>query len=91
MKQHFFKYLIEFLVVVSGIIISLNIEKNNAVNDKRDLKNQSLERLVANIKQDIRDSKINETIYSEAIKSANYILNNSDYLFQYQKDLWDII
>ena len=50
------------------------------------MKNQSLRRLVANIKQDIRDSKINETIYSEAIKSANYILNNSDYLFQYQKD-----
>ena len=45
MKQHFFKYLIEFLVVVSGIIISLNIEKNNAVNDKRDLKNQSLRKV----------------------------------------------
>lgn len=86
MKQHLFKYLIEFLVVVSGIIISLNIEKNNAANHKRDLKNQSLRRLVANIKQDISDSKINETIYSEAIKSANYILNNSNYLFQNQKD-----
>ena len=62
MKKHIFKYLIEFLVVVSGIIISLNIEKNKALDYKNDLKDQSLRRLINNIEQDIKGIKILETI-----------------------------
>ena len=39
MKNHIFKSLIEFLVVVTGIIISLNIEKVKALDYKNELKN----------------------------------------------------
>ena len=46
MKKHIFKYIIEFLVVVTGIIISINIEKNRALDYKNELKDQSLRRLV---------------------------------------------
>ena len=86
MKRHAFKYLIEFLVVVTGIIISLNIEKNKALEYKNDLKDQSLRRLIENIKQDISDSKINEAVYLKGIKSSERILNNSAELFRYHKD-----
>ena len=86
MKRHAFKYLIEFLVVVTGIIISLNIEKKNASEYKNDLKDQSLRRLIENIKQDIRDNKINENTYLKGIVSSERILNNSEELFRYHKD-----
>ena len=86
MKKHIFKYLIEFLVVVSGIIISLNIEKNKALDYKNDLKDQSLRRLIKNIEQDIKDSEINKGIYQTGIKACNRLIANSNNLFKNHKD-----
>ena len=86
MKKHIFKYLIEFLVVVSGIIISLNIEKNKALDYKNDLKDQSLRRLINNIEQDIKDSEINKGIYQTGIKACNRLIANSNNLFKNHKD-----
>jgi len=86
MKKHVFKYLIEFLVVVSGIIISLNIEKGNALDYKNELKNQSLKRLMKNIDQDIRDSKLNKKIHLNGIRFSERILNNHESLFDSDKD-----
>ena len=86
MKKHIFKYLIEFLVVVSGIIISLNIEKGKALDYKNELKNQSLRRLIKNIDQDISDSKLNKKIHLNGIKCSERILNNHEFLFDSEKD-----
>lgn len=86
MKKHIFKYLIEFLVVVSGIIISLNIEKGKALDYKNELKNQSLRRLIKNIDQDISDSKLNKKIHLNGIKCSERILNNHEFLFDTEKD-----
>ena len=86
MKKHIFKYLIEFLVVVSGIIISLNIEKNKALDYKNDLKDQSLRRLITNIEQDIKDSEINKKIYQTGIKACSRVITNSNNLFKNHKD-----
>ena len=86
MKKHIFKYLIEFLVVVSGIIISLNIEKNKALDYKNDLKDQSLRRLITNIEQDIKDSEINKKIYQTGIKACSRVIANPNNLFKNHKD-----
>ena len=86
MKKHIFKYIIEFLVVVSGIIISINIEKNRALDYKNELKDQSLRRLAVNIQQDISDSKINRDIYLKGLSACSRVLNSSEYLFKNDKD-----
>ncbi|MAR20797.1 MAG: hypothetical protein CMD25_01850 [Flavobacteriales bacterium] len=86
MKKHVFKYIIEFLVVVTGIIISINIEKNRALDYKNELKDQSLRRLAVNIQQDISDSKINRDIYLKGLNACSRVLNSSQELFKYDKD-----
>ena len=44
MKKYFVKYLLEFIVIVTGISISFYVEKQNAIKYKEELKVESLKK-----------------------------------------------
>ena len=52
-------YLVEFLVILLGITVSVTIEKNNARDYKREVKDQGLTRILANLQQDSLDMEYN--------------------------------
>ena len=86
MKNTILRYVLEFIVIIAGILISFSIEKKNAISYKDKLKNQSLGRLIANIENDITDYKFNYNIHSKGGKFGKIILNRSDELFRNDKD-----
>ena len=56
-------YLVEFLVILLGITVSVTIEKNNAREYKRDVKDQGLKRILANLQQDSLDMEYNINVH----------------------------
>lgn len=78
MKKYLAKYVVEFFVVVTGVLISFYVEKHRASAYKEDLKNHSLSRLKANIEADIADSWINHRIHSKAVDACRYLIENHD-------------
>lgn len=45
MKKYLVRYILEFIVIVTGISISFYVEKQNAINYKEELKVESLKKL----------------------------------------------
>jgi len=86
MKNTILRYTLEFIVIIAGILVSFYIEKQNAISYKDELKNQSLGRLVANIENDIIDSKFNYNIHSKGARFGKIILKRSDELYNNDKD-----
>ena len=78
MKKYIAKYVVEFFVVVTGVLISFYVEKHRASAYKDDLKNHSLSRLAANIEADIADSWINHRIHSKAVGACRSLIGNYD-------------
>ena len=52
MRQTVVKYFLEFFVIVVGISISFYVENYNEAMKKEELKNQSLNRILENLKVD---------------------------------------
>ena len=59
-----FHYIVEFAVILLGITVSVMIEKNNAREYKENIKNQSLERILSNIRTDSVDFEFNISVHS---------------------------
>ena len=59
-------YVIEFLVILLGITVSVTIEKNSAREYKREVKDQGLTRILANIEQDSLDFVYNIEVHTKA-------------------------
>lgn len=78
MKKYLAKYVVEFFVVVTSVLISFYVEKHRASANKEDLKNHSLSRLKANIEADIADSWINDRIHSKAVDASRNLIENHD-------------
>ncbi len=78
MNKYLAKYVVEFFVVVTGVLISFYVEKHRATAYKDDLKNHSLARLGANVKADIADSWINHRIHTQAAASCETLYKNYD-------------
>ena len=53
MNKYLAKYVVEFFVVVTGVLISFYVEKHRATAYRDELKNHSLARLASNVKADI--------------------------------------
>ena len=80
MKKYFFRYSLEFLVIVMGISISFFIEKRNAKDYQEELKNQSLKRIIKNIEVDIKDLKFNFNVQTIASNATDWLVkNNTNY------------
>jgi hypothetical protein len=86
MKKYFYKYIVEFFVIVTGVLISFYVEKNKAAEYRDELKNHSLNRLTINIQEDISDSKINYRIHSSASNACGKLINDYDRLYNSRKD-----
>lgn len=78
MNKYLAKYVVEFFVVVTGVLISFYVEKHRATAYKDELKNHSLARLGANVKADIADSWINHRIHTQAAASCETLYKNYD-------------
>ena len=63
-------YVVEFLVILLGISVSVTIEKNNAREYKREVKDQGLTRILANLRQDSLDIRYN--IGTHEVSQASY-------------------
>ena len=86
MKRYFYKYIVEFFVIVTGVLISFYVEKNKAADYRDELKNHSLTRLTINIEEDISDSRINYLIHSKASNACEKLINDYDRLYHSRKD-----
>lgn len=86
MKKYLAKYVVEFFVVVTGVLISFYVEKHRASAYKEDLKNHSLSRLKANIEADIADSWINHRIHSRAVSACRSLIRNCDTYQAHHRD-----
>ena len=59
MKKTIVKYFFEFIVIVIGVSISFYVENYNDSLNKIQLKNQSLNRILENLKVDNTDNRFN--------------------------------
>ena len=79
-------YVIEFLVILLGITVSVTIEKNNARQYKREVKDQGLTRILANIEQDSLDFVYNIRVHTEAEASCQWMVAHRDQLPEQHPD-----
>ncbi len=86
MKNTIAKYLIEFIVIITGISLSFYVEKLNETNYKENLKNQSLGRILKNIEVDTKDFKFNLDANKKSIYSTEWLAKRNDELQLYSKD-----
>ena len=86
MKKLAVKYLLEFLVIVIGVSITFYAEHYNASLNKIQLKNQSLNRILENLKGDNGDNRFNYKAHNESLMSSDWILTNRNNLSAYSRD-----
>ena len=86
MKKTIVKYFIEFIVIVIGVSISFYAENYNDSLNKIQLKNQSLNRILENLKVDNTDNRWNYKAHSESLISSEWILTNRNNLSAYSRD-----
>ena len=86
MKKTIVKYFIEFIVIVIGVSISFYAENYNDSLNKIQLKNQSLNRILENLKIDNTDLRFNYKAHSESLISSEWILTNRNNLSAYSRD-----
>ena len=86
MKKTIVKYFFEFIVIVVGVSISFYAENYNDSLNKIQLKNQSLNRILENLKVDNTDNRWNYKAHSESLISSEWILTNRNNLSAYSRD-----
>ena len=86
MKNTLVKYFFEFIVIVIGVSISFYAENFNDSLNKIQLKNQSLNRILENLKVDNTDNRWNYKAHSESLISSEWILTNRNNLSAYSRD-----
>ena len=86
MKKTIVKYFFEFIVIVIGVSISFYAENYNDSLNKIQLKNQSLNRILENLKNDNYDNRWNYKAHSESLISSEWILTNRNNLSAYSRD-----
>ena len=86
MKSLVAKYLVEFIVIITGISLSFYVEKLNQNDYKENLKNQSLKRILNNIEIDTGDFEFNLEANRKAIYSTDWITERNNKLQFYSKD-----
>ena len=86
MKNTIAKYLIEFIVIITGISLSFYVEKLNETNYKENLKNQSLGRILKNIEVDTQDFKFNLDANKKSMYSTDWLAEQNDDLQSNSRD-----
>ena len=71
-------------MIITSLLISFYVGKTIALDYETELRNHSLSRLYSNISDDVEDSKINLSIYTN--KKCEYLFNNYDSLLIHDID-----
>jgi len=67
-------YVLEFIVILLGITVSVTIEKNNAREYKKEIKDQGLTRILANLREDSVDFAFNIKVHAAAQNSCEWMV-----------------
>ncbi len=86
MKKYFVKYLLEFIVIVTGISISFYVEKQNAINYKEELKVESLKKLKNNLYLELDGLHYDYKVHSTAKDFSDIVYLRGSDLYKKDKD-----
>ena len=86
MKNLIAKYLIELIVIITGISLSFYVDELGKYNNNEKLKNQSLNRILQNLEGDIEDNKWNYKAVSRSLESGDWIFKNRNRLNKFSRD-----
>lgn len=86
MKKYFVKYLLEFIVIVTGISISFYVEKQNAINYKEELKVESLKKLKNNLYLELDGLHYDYKVHSKAKDFSDIVYLRGPDLYKKDKD-----
>lgn len=86
MKKYFVKYLLEFIVIVTGISISFYVEKQNAIQYKEELKKESLKKLKFNLHKELDSLHFDYEVHPTAKKYSDILYNKGLEMYMKNKD-----
>ena len=86
MKKYLVRYILEFIVIVTGISISFYVEKQNAINYKEELKVESLKKLKENLLKELDGFHYDYDVHSRASNYSDIIYNKGYNLYRNDKD-----
>ena len=86
MKKYLVRYILEFIVIVTGISISFYLEKQNAIKYKEELKVESLIKLKENLLKELDGFHYDYDVHSWASNYSDIIYNRGNYLYINDKD-----
>ena len=86
MKKYLVKYILEFIVIVTGISISFHVEKQNAIKYKEELKVESLKKLKENLLKELDGFHFDYDVHSRASNYSDIIYNRGYNLYINDKD-----
>ena len=86
MKKYLVRYLLEFIVIVTGISISFYVEKQNAIKYKEELKVESLKKLMDNLYKELDGLHFDYEVHSKVKKYSDIIYIRGNDLYKRDKD-----
>ena len=86
MKKYFVKYLLEFIVIVTGISISFYVEKQNAIKYKEELKVESLKKLKKNLYKELDGLHFDYEVHTMAKEFSDILYLKGLDLYKKDKD-----
>ena len=86
MKKYIVKYLLEFIVIVTGISISFYVEKQNAIQYKEELKLESLKKLKTNLIKELDGLHFDYNVHTIAKQYSDILFDKGLDLYKKNKD-----
>lgn len=86
MKKYLVKYLLEFIVIVTGISISFYVEKQNAIKYKEELKIESLIKLKNNLFKELDGFHFDHDVHATAKEFSDILYKRGLDLYKSDKD-----
>lgn len=86
MKKYIVKYLLEFIVIITGISISFYVEKQNAIQYKEELKLESLKKLKTNLIKELDGLHFDYNVHTIAKQYSDILYDKGLDLYKKNKD-----
>lgn len=86
MKKYIVKYLLEFIVIITGISISFYVEKQNAIQYKEELKLESLKKLKTNLIKELDGLHFDYNVHTIAKQYSDILFDKGLDLYKKNKD-----
>ena len=86
MKKYIVKYLLEFIVIITGISISFYVEEQNAIQYKEELKLESLKKLKTNLIKELDGLHFDYNVHTIAKQYSDILFDKGLDLYKKNKD-----